>query len=235
MELRGLSRTFGSEGNVKKSSNNPPTVKVTPPWILSVLSLLVSFLIVFGTAIISGWSITEVVAFLFILAVFAEVALCLLLDRKCEFQNEYRCRSGGYVLRWRFRFMAWPGFLGVAIAGGCAGIEVVMAYSDISSQAAKGMVMLSGSLMIIVGIVIDSLPNWTIRVSENVIELRRPRGFYVIETKDIVDNGGRTVLGVAVPAWIFVDGAEGEYVIRGNVDLPLRGWKRQPGSFIIER
>lgn len=87
------------------------------------------------------------------------------------------------------------------------------------------MVLVTALLMLFV-MLWEASRTWSLEAAEEVVELSRPRGFYVIEKKDIADNGGRTVMGIAVPAWVFVDGPEGQYVIRGQVDLPLRGWKR---------
>lgn len=210
----------------RKSSTNPPMIKCNPPWLFSAISVPGFGAVVVVCGIASGWSALDVLAAV-LSGIVAVWSLTLLLSgRSAEIDECCRINSGSFTLALKVRAMTWPGLCVFSLAGVSLGWLLTHIDAPLASMRGRALVVLVTALLMLFVMLWEASRTWSLEAAEEVVELSRPRGFYVIEKKDIADNGGRTVMGIAVPAWVFVDGPEGQYVIRGQVDLPLRGWKR---------
>lgn len=209
-----------------KTSGNPPLIKVRPPWAATLILAVVSAVVIIGCAEVTQWSAMEVSAMVALSAVMIIVVGCILTDRMRPLSILLQSRTQQLSLSWVVRAMAWPGLICTDIAGVCIGFDLYMSHSGSARQSGRGITIFLCAALMLIALLVESLSRWELIVGKYALELSRPRGFYVIEKSDLAEaRKRRTVMGIAVPAWVFVDGEDGQYVIRDVVDLPVRGWK----------
>jgi Flp pilus assembly pilin Flp len=209
-----------------KTSGNPPLIKVRPPWIGTLILAVVSVAIIIGCAEVTEWSVVEVSTMVALLAVMIIAVGYILADRMRPLSILGKSGAWQLSLSWAVRAMAWPGLICTDIAGVCIGFDLYMSHSGSARQSARGITIFLCAALMLIALLVESLFRWELVVGKYALELSRPRGFYVIEKSDLAEaRKRRTVMGIAVPAWVFVDGEDGQYVIRDVVDLPVRGWK----------
>lgn len=208
-----------------KTSGNSPLIKVRPPWAATLILAVVSAVVIIGCAEVTQWSEMEVSAMVALSAVMIIGVGYILTDRMRPLSILLQSRTQQLSLSWVVRAMAWPGLICTDIAGVCIGFDLCISHSGSARQSGRGITIFLCAALMLIALLVESLSRWQLIVGKYALELSRPRGFYVIEKSDLAEaRKRRTVMGIAVPAWVFVDGEDGQYVIRDVVDLPVRGW-----------